>query len=37
MSAHEPPGWDGDEINVTTRIAGEEDLPFLSEVDRHVS
>ena len=37
MSEHDPPGWEGDEMNVSTRIAGEADLPFLSEVDGHVS
>jgi ribosomal protein S18 acetylase RimI-like enzyme len=30
-------GWEGDEMNVRTRIASDSDMSFLSEVDRHVS
>ena len=31
------PTWKGDDVNVTTRIASDSDLPFLREVDHHVS
>lgn len=31
------PRWEGDETNVSTRPASDSDLPFLREVDRHVS
>jgi len=37
MSGNEPSGWEGDEMNVSTRIASDSDLSFLQEVDRHVS
>src|SRR4051812_22271452 len=36
-AGHTRAPWEGDGVNVSTRIAGESDLPFLGEADRHVS